>query len=73
MNRFPQMPNNILQGFQNFMQNPMQYMSGMNIPKKYANDPNGIIQYLMDTGKISQEQYSQAKRMADQIQAMQRR
>lgn len=70
MNRMPQMPNNIMQGFQAFMQNPMQYMSGMNIPQKYAGDPNGIIQFLMDSGKINQNQYMQAKRMADQMQQM---
>lgn len=63
MNR--QMPNNFMQGFQAFMQNPMQYMSG--IPQEYAKDPGKAIQYLMDSGRISQQQYNQAKLMADQM------
>lgn len=65
MNRVPQMPNNIMQGFQAFMKNPMQYMSG--IPQEYANDPSKAIQYLMDSGRINQQQYNQAKQMADQM------
>lgn len=65
MNRVPQMPNNIMQGFQAFMKNPMQYMSG--IPQEYANDPSKAIQYLMDSGRINQQQYNQAKQIADQM------
>lgn len=73
MNRFPQMPNNPMQGFmagfQNFMQNPVQFMAQrqLNIPQEYMNDPNKAIQYLMDSGRINQAQYNQAKQMAEQM------
>ncbi len=59
------MPNNFIHGFQTFMQNPMQYISG--IPQEYANDPGKAIQYLMDSGRINQQQYNQAKQIADQM------
>lgn len=56
--------------FQGFMQNPMQYMmqKKLNIPQNLQNDPNGAIQYLMNAGTMSQEQYNQLQRMAQQIQ-----
>ena len=60
----------MLQQFQQFRQNPMQFMMqrNMGIPQQYQNDPRGAIQYLMNSGKISQEQYNAANRMARQIQ-----
>mgnify|MGYP006908929074 CR=1 FL=1 len=36
-------------------------MRGINIPQNVnMNDPNAIIQYLMQNGKISQDQYNKA-------------
>lgn len=61
------MQNNYMDAFRAFMQNPMQYMKGMNIPTDIQNDPNGIIQYMLNTGRISQAQYNQAKKMADSM------
>lgn len=57
-------------GFQSFMRNPMQFMmqQNMNIPQDIANDPDKIIQHLMDSGKLSQGQYNQAKQMANRMQ-----
>lgn len=37
--------------YQQFMQNPMQYLMGMNIPKELTT-PQQIVQYLADNGKI---------------------
>ena len=56
--------------FRGFMQNPMQFMiqRKLNIPQEYMNDPNGAIQYLMNTGKLTQEQYNWAVQQANQIQ-----
>lgn len=56
--------------FQGFMQNPMQFMlqRKLNIPQQYLNDPNAAIQYLMNSGKLSQEQYNQAVSMSSQLQ-----
>ena len=59
--------NNMLFQFQQFMQNPQQVISRMGIPQQYARDPNGMIQYLMNSGKISQQQYNQAQSMARQL------
>ena len=45
--------------FAMFMQNPIQFLlqRKINIPQEYANDPQGAIQYLMNTGKMSQETF----------------
>ena len=67
MNNQMNNPMGILNGFQNFMQNPLQFMAQKNIPQEFANDPNGAIQYLMNSGRISQAQYNQAKQIADQL------
>ena len=42
--------------FQGFMKNPMQ-------------NPNEVIQYLMNNGKLSQQQYNQLQNVAKQIQS----
>lgn len=59
-----------MNGFQSFMRNPMQFMmqQNMNIPQDIANNPDKIIQHLMDSGKLSQGQYNQAKQMANRMQ-----
>lgn len=61
---------NMMGQFQGFMQNPMQFMlqRKLNIPQQYLNDPNAAIQYLMNSGKLSQEQYNQAVSMSSQLQ-----
>ena len=49
--------------FGDFMQNPTQYFikAGLNLPENInTNDPNAIINYLLQSGKISQSQYNQA-------------
>ena len=50
----------LFEAYSQLMQNPTQFLQKMNIPVEYANDPNGAIQYLMNKGKISQEQYNNA-------------
>lgn len=56
--------------FQNFMQNPAAMFKGMNFPQNInpMQDPNGAIQYLMNSGMMSQEQYNGLQQMARQIQ-----
>lgn len=56
---------NAMQMIQQLQQNPMQFLkkSGYNIPEN-MNDPNAIIQYLMNSGQISQERYNQARQFA---------
>lgn len=57
---------NIFQAFQVFMQNPQGFMQQQNlgIPQNIMNDPNKIIEYLMQNGKVSQQMYNQAAEMA---------
>jgi RIO-like serine/threonine protein kinase len=59
----------MFQQFQMFRQNPMQWLMsrGMKVPQNIVNDPNAIIQHLIDTGQISQQQYNQASQMAKQF------
>lgn len=60
MNNILQMMN-LLQGMK---QNPMQILSqyGLNIPNN-INNPQDIIQHLLNSGQISQEQVNNAQMM----------
>lgn len=60
------MNNNILGMLQQLRSNPLEMLS-----KKYQipqdmnmNDPNEIIQHLMNTGQVSQQAYNNARNMA---------
>lgn len=61
---------NPLNEFQSFMSNPIQFMAQrkLNVPQQYINDPNGAIQYLMNSGKITQDQYNKAVNMSNRLQ-----
>ena len=59
--------NNFIQGYQQFMAQKEQFLA--QIPKEMGSSPNQIIQNLMNSGRISQSQYNQAKTIADQIQS----
>ena len=63
--------NNMLGQFRGFMSNPMQFLvqNKLNIPQQYMNDPNKTIQYLMNTGQLSQQQYDWAVKEAQKIQS----
>jgi len=52
-----QMPNGILQRFQQFQQ-------------MFRGDPRQQIQQMLNSGKVSQAQYNQAVQMAQQLQRM---
>lgn len=56
--------NNFAQLFQMFRQNPMNMLSRRyNIPPTMANDPNAILQHLLNTGQVSQNQINAAMGM----------
>lgn len=65
----PQMPN-IMGIVQNFMQNPFQFMiqRRFNIPQNLAQNPQGMVQHLLDSGQITQQQLNQARQMLPQFQ-----
>lgn len=59
------MPNNLMMILQQLKANPMQFLqkAGYNVPSN-LNDPNAIIQHLMNSGQVSQQRYEQARQMA---------
>ena len=59
----------IMGQFQNFMQNPVSFLmqNNINIPQGIGNDPNAIIQQMLNTGRINQQQYNQAQNLARQM------
>lgn len=58
--------------FGGFAGNPMQYMMQrkLNLPKGMnpIQDPNGAIQYLMNSGKMNQQQYNELQKVSRQVQ-----
>lgn len=59
---------NLMQMLQRLQQNPMQMLRdmGLSIPANMT-DPNSIIQYLMNSGQVSQQRYDQARQFAAQF------
>lgn len=56
-------PNQIMTLYQQLRQNPMQVLSQrFNVPSN-LNNPNDIIQHLLNSGQVSQEQVNQAMQM----------
>lgn len=44
--------------------NPMSLLGQLGISQNISNNPQAVIQSLLNSGKISQEQYNQAMQMA---------
>lgn len=67
-NSMQQQSNSVL-NLQNLKQNPMQFLiqKKFNVPQDIANDPNAIIQHLMNSGQVSQQQYNRAMQMAQKL------
>jgi len=59
------MMNSIFQIYQQLRQNPMQMLARrFNIPSNVnINDPNSIIQHLINTGQVTQQQVNQMMTM----------
>ncbi len=59
----------IMNFYQKFRQNPMQMLNQkFNIPQNVnMQDPNSIIQHLLNTNQVSQEQVNNAMRMRNQL------
>ena len=60
------MNNQIMMMLQQVKANPLGFFMqrGLNIPTNMANDPNAILQHLVNSGQVSQEQINNAYRMA---------
>ena len=50
--------------------NPMEFMQRLDQLKSQGGDPNQMIQQMLNSGKVTQAQYDQAVKMAQQIQGM---
>lgn len=52
-------------------QNPFQFLLNMkfNIPHELQDDPEKIVQYLMNTGKMTQNQLQQVQAFKSQIES----
>lgn len=59
----------IMQMLQQFKQNPMQMLvqRRLNVPQNVMNDPNAILNYLVQSGQISQQQINNAYQMMGQF------
>lgn len=59
----------IMNFYNRFRQNPMQMLcQKFNIPQNInVNDPNDIIQHLLNTNQVSQDQVNDAMRMRNQF------
>lgn len=55
--------------FNNLQQNPMQNMMQrfQQFKQTFSGNPQQIVQQMLSSGKVSQEQYNQAVQMANQF------
>ena len=63
------MENPMMNQFNAFKQNPLRFLlqRNINIPNEYANNPQGAVQYLMNTGRMSQETFEGLRNKASQM------
>lgn len=61
--------NNILAQIQQLRSNPIQFLAQrrLNVPANISADPNAILNHLLSTGQISQQQVNQAYQMAQRF------
>lgn len=64
------MAKNSLYNQMNSQQNNMNFFQALQELKSKGGDPNLMIQQLLDSGQVSQEQYNSAVQKAQQIQNM---
>ena len=48
-------------------QNPQQALLNMGIPQEQMTNPQNVAQYLLDNGKVTQQQIQQASNMYQQM------
>ena len=67
----PQMPD-WFQKFQQFRQNPIgaiMSMRGINIPQNFNGTPQDLVNYLLSTGQMTQDQFQRFQQMASVFQS----
>ena len=65
----PMMGNQMMQMLGRLKANPMQFLMQrrMNIPDNIANDPNAIVNHLLQTGQVSQDAVNRAYQQLGQF------
>ena len=60
---------NVVQMLQQFKSNPAQMLlqRRLNVPQGMMNDPNAIINHLLKSGQVSQEQLNSAYQLAQRF------
>ena len=73
-NAMQQKPQNrgfdLVQSYNQFKQNPFAFIAqrrGIDIPAEYRNDPQQAVQYLMNTGKMDQNDIDGMRRIAQNM------
>jgi len=63
------MNNQLLQNLQQLKSNPVGFLMQrkLNVPANMANDPSAIVNHLLKTGQISQEQVNRAYQQMGQL------
>ena len=63
-------PMNFMQMLQQFKSNPMQMLMQrrLNVPQNMMGDPQQIVNHLLQTGQITQEQVNNAYKMMQRFQ-----
>ena len=61
---------NLFGNFSNLIQNPIGAIIGMgfNVPPHLQNNPQATVNYLRNSGQMSEEQFNQFSQMAQQFQ-----
>lgn len=59
----------MIQMLNQFKSNPVQFLMQrkLNIPQSISGDPNAILQHLLSTGQVNQNQVNQAYQMAQRF------
>lgn len=61
--------NDMMSQFAQFKKDPVQFLISrkINIPQEYLNNPKGAVEYLMNSGQMTQDQLSQIEAMASKL------
>ena len=65
----PMMGNQMMQMLGQLKANPMQFLMQrrMNVPANIANDPNALVNHLLQTGQVSQDAVNRAYQQLGQF------
>lgn len=61
------MMNNLMQMLTQIKGNPAAMLSQYGIPQDIANNPQAVVQHLLNTERVSQDQYNRAVSMAQSM------